>query len=77
MNTKIKTSLYVGEGIVGYRLIQYVPKNVLLKKYNGVVIAGGLIVTGVLTPCDMGGNHILAVGLGAGVNEILDVVGLK
>jgi len=77
VNTKINTGLYVGEGLVGYRAIQYVPKNILLRKYNGVVVASALIVAGVFTPCKMGGNHILAVGLGAGVNEILNVVGLK
>lgn len=77
MNTKTKTALYASEGLAGYHAIRYVPKNVLLGNYNGIVVATAVTVAGFFAPLKMGGDHILAIGLGASVNEILDVVGLK
>ncbi len=77
MKTKIKASIHVGESLVGYHAIRYVPKNVLFKKYNGIAVAGVVALAGILANQDMYGDHILALGAGASVNEILDLVGMK
>lgn len=77
MKNKTNTTLHVAEGLFGYEAIKYLPRVKLLGKFTGVAVATGVIAFGVFAPSKMGSNHVLAVGLGAGVNEIFNLVGFK
>ncbi|MCK4997148.1 hypothetical protein KAS08_02495 [Candidatus Pacearchaeota archaeon] len=75
MNTKTKAGIHACESLLGSQIVRFVPRNVILKRYNGIAVALAVTVAGIMVPTKMYGNHILAVGIGATVNEILDVVG--
>lgn len=77
MKTEIKTTLHVCEGLVGYNTVQYIPKNIILGRFNGLAIGAIVAVVGALMPDKAGGNHALALGLGVAVGGVLDAFGLK
>jgi len=76
MNTKLKTALYVGETYLGYGLSEYIPTNIVFKKWNKAAAGIVLVGSGLMLKESQYASHVLSFGIGVLFNGVLDGFGM-